>query len=369
MSEVSQCRWGILGTAFIAHKHWRAFWNVENATLSAVASRSLENAQKFVNECQSLVPYADCPAAVGSYEELLHRDDVDAVYIPLPTGLRKPWVIQAAEAGKHVLAEKPAGVTAADVAEMIAACKQNGVQFMDGVMFMHSRRLDLLRSVLSSSILGDLRRIVSHFTFSAPEAFLTDNIRLHSELEPAGCLGDLGWYCMRMILWTMQGRLPKRVTARVLTPLRRNDSPTAVPGEFSAELFFDGGVSAAFYCSFLTENQQWVTIGGSKGFVSIYDFVLPCVGAEAEFFVTRDIYNANGCDFNMERHIQRFAVNEYAGGTADSQEANMIRTFSKLVLSGKTDDSWPQWALSTQTVLDACVKSARADGAMVSVGG
>jgi predicted dehydrogenase len=367
MQSKSECRWGILGAAGIARKNWKAIWNSGNATLTAVASRRQDTAQKFINTCQALAPFAAAPQAVGGYEELLNRDDVDAVYIPLPTGLRKPWVLRAAAAGKHVLAEKPAGVSLADVTAMVSACRDHGVQYMDGVMFMHSRRLDLLRSVMEGDILGGIRRITTQFTFAAPDEFLRDNIRLHSELEPAGCLGDLGWYCIRFILWAMQGQLPRRVTGRILTPLRRQDSPTAVPGEFSGELLFDGGVSAGFYCSFLTENQQWVNIGCKRGFVTIPDFVLPRVGNEAEFFVTRDVYSVDGCDFNMERHVQRFATNEYAGGTANSQETYMIQHFSDLVLQSKFDESWPKITLATQAVRDACLASARGDGTKVSV--
>ena len=153
--ETGVCRWGILGTAGIARKNWQAIALSGNSTLTAVASRSLDRSRQFIAECQAACPLPSAPAAVGSYDELLTRPDVDAVYIPLPTGLRKEWVVRAADAGKHVLVEKPVGVTAADVRDMLAACDRNRVQFMDGVMFMHSRRLDALRRTLDD---GDERR-------------------------------------------------------------------------------------------------------------------------------------------------------------------------------------------------------------------
>ena len=135
------CRWGILSTANIARKNWLAIRNSGNAVVTVVGSRKIEKSQQFINDCQASAPFSQMPEACGSYDELLKRDDVDAVYIPLPTGVRKEWVIKAANAGKHVLCEKPVGVSAADVVEMLAACKKNNVQFMDGVMFMHSQRL------------------------------------------------------------------------------------------------------------------------------------------------------------------------------------------------------------------------------------
>ena len=110
----STCRWGILGTANIARKNWRAIRNSGNSTLTAVASRDAAKARKFIDECQADVPFPTAPVPCG-YDELLARKDVDAVYIPLPTGIRREWVVKAAMAGKHVLCEKPCGVNAADV--------------------------------------------------------------------------------------------------------------------------------------------------------------------------------------------------------------------------------------------------------------
>ena len=168
------CRWGILSAAHIARKNWLAIKNSENAIITAVASRSVEKAQQFIDECQAHSSFETKPVALGSYEELLKRPDVDAVYLPIPTGLRKEWVIRAAEAGKHVLAEKPVGCDASEVAEMIAACKKHNVQFMDGVMFMHSLRLNKLRETLNDGqSVGQLRRITSQFSFNGTEEFCT----------------------------------------------------------------------------------------------------------------------------------------------------------------------------------------------------
>ncbi|MFM7604302.1 MAG: Gfo/Idh/MocA family protein, partial [Prosthecobacter sp.] len=130
--STTTCRWGILGAAFIARKNWQAIREAGNAMLVAVASRDLNRAQAFIDECQAQVPHPIVPQAMDSYEALLARRDIDAVYIPLPTGIRKEWVIHAAQAGKHVLVEKPVGCELNDVAEMVAACEKHGVQFMDG---------------------------------------------------------------------------------------------------------------------------------------------------------------------------------------------------------------------------------------------
>jgi predicted dehydrogenase len=353
------CRWGILGTADIARKNWKAIALAGNATVAAVASRSPERSREFVDRCQSARPLPAVPAALGSYDELLARPDVDAVYVPLPTGVRKEWVLKAAEAGKHVLVEKPVGVTVDDVREMIAACERRRVQLMDGVMFMHSRRLPALRATLDDGeSVGRIRRIAAQFSFNAPEGFAEENIRGDSRLEPHGCVGDLGWYPIRLALWVMKHELPAEVAARMLA----EDGPPGgdkVPYELSAELLFAGGVSASLYCSFRTENEQWAVVSGTRGLVQVHDFVLPFFGDEVRFDVTNSTFEKTGCDFDMRRRTRTVVIPEYSNSHAGAQEASMFRDFSALVLAGRLDPHWGDVALRTQLVMDACLRSAR----------
>ena len=309
----------------------------------------------------------NAPVALGSYDDLVAREDVDAVYIPLPTGLRKEWVIKAAEAGKHVLVEKPVGVTAADVRDMLAACDRNRVQLMDGVMFMHSHRLDALRRTLDDGeSVGRVRRIVAQFSFLAPGSFLQENIRADHRLEPHGCLGDLGWYTLRFALWVMRFELPTEVTARLLAEAGTPGLPDKVPFEMSGELVFPGGVSAAFYCSFQTENEQWANVSGTKGLVHVSDFVLPFFGDEVRFEVTNSVFQVTGCDFDMQRRTRQVVLPEYSNSHATAQEANLFRTFSSLVVTRRLDPRWGEFALRTQLVLDACRQSAT-EGRTVSL--
>jgi predicted dehydrogenase len=359
------CRWGILGTANIARKNWKGMRLAGNAVLSAVASRDPAKAQRFIDDCQSEVPFPAAPAAC-TYEELLARADVDAVYIPLPTGIRKEWVVKAAEAGKHVLCEKPCGVHAGDLQAILDACRANRVQFMDGVMFMHSARLPLLRQVLDDGeTVGDIRRITSQFCFSAPEEFMKSNIRVSDSLEPLGALGDLGWYNLRFTFFAMKYVLPERVTGRTLFEHGSGSKP--VPMEFSAELFFPGGATAGFYCSFRTENHQWGHISGSKGSVLVPDFVLPFYGSESAFEANKPLFAASGCTFRMESHPVRYAVRECSEGAENAQEVNMIRTFGNLVTGGTPDPTWGEIAMKTQVVMDACLRSAQQNGKPIDV--
>jgi predicted dehydrogenase len=357
----SVCRWGILGTATIAQKNWRAIANASNAVLTAVASRTDTRANEFIDLCQGAVAFDARPQALGSYESLIERDDVDAIYIPLPTAIRKEWVLKAARAGKHVLAEKPTATSAEDLLEMLQVCRENNVQFMDGVMFMHSKRLQAMGEALwNTDAVGDIRRIVSHHTFCAPPEFLDGNIRMSTELEPHGCLGDVGWYSIRLILWAMKYQMPKQVVGRTLASQGRPDSPGGVPTEFSAELIFDDTTSAHFYCSFLTANQQWGTIGGTNGFLHVQDFVLPFFDSSLYFDTAFAEYTIDACDFDMQKHVTSHEVREYANSRPCSQETRMIEQMSEIAITGQRDPTWEQIAYRTQVVMDLCFESANA---------
>ena len=366
--STDKLRWGILGTANIAQKNWKAIRQSGNGTVIAVASRSLERSREFIRNCQAEAPMEQAPRPFGSYAALLASPDIDAVYIPLPTGLRKEWVLKAAAAGKHIVCEKPCAPTVADLEEMLAACRKHNVQFMDGVMFMHSRRLEAMRQVLKSAQgVGTIKRITSAFTFGSTPEFFSGNIRTHSALEPLGCLGDLGWYCIRLALWVMDWNLPARVRGQMLSQFARPDSPTPVATDFSGELFFENQVSSAFYCSFITANQQWAMISGDQGYLELDDFVLPFNGPELEFRTQKPAFVVNGCDFKMEPHSKSFKVPEPSHGDPIAQESNLFRNFSDQVTSGALNELWPGIALKTQRVACACLESARQHGRAIDL--
>jgi len=335
----------------------------------AVASRDLGRCQQFIRECQAEAAFAKTPRALGDYADLLKQKDVDAVYIPLPTGLRKEWVLRAAEAGKHVLCEKPCAVTLADLKEMVAACRKNGVQFMDGVMFMHSQRLELMRKKLDDGeTVGKLRRINTAFNFNAPGGFLTTNIRVHDGLEPDGCVGDQGWYCIRFTLWAMNWELPRRVSGRILSEHQRPDGGKPVPAEFTGEMFFGGGVSATFYCSFLTELEQRAIVSGTRGYLQVADFVVPKAGRAVAFDTGTAGLAFEGCDTIVQAKTRKWVIKEASHGQPSAQETNLFRNFAAQVLSGVLSDFWPEVSLKTQQVMEACMQSARAGGRMVELG-
>lgn len=199
-----------MGTATIADSVHQAMCDAPSAEPVGIASRTLEKARAWADE-------RGIPKAFASYSELLEDDEIDAVYIPLPTTLHLEWVVKAAEAGKHVLVEKPVGVSEAEVATMTAACAKAGVHFMDNVMFMHNQRLAAIADALPQ--IGEVRRVTACAGFLAPEEFLegdTRDIRTQASADPLGCLGDVGWYNIRTVMFAKNWSLPTYVTAHAL---------------------------------------------------------------------------------------------------------------------------------------------------------
>ena len=305
------CRWGFLSTASISQKNWKAIWHASNATLCGVASRDKSKAQQYIDNLQRFAPFESAPQAIDGYAALLGSDQIDAVYIPLPTGLRKEWVIRAAEAGKHVLCEKPCAVSKEDLVEILDACRQNNVQFMDGVMFMHSLRLKQMRETIDQpQNIGDIKRITSSFSFNGGDEWATENIRTSGDLEPLGCLGDLGWYNIRFSLWAKEWEMPQQVRGTMLSEYTRSNQ-ASVPIEFSGDMQFADGCSASFYCSFVSELQQWGVISGTLGYLQIEDFVVPYHGSRTHYELKKAAFDVVGCDFNMENRSVNVGTDEH----------------------------------------------------------
>lgn len=315
--------WGIIGCADIAKKFVKSIKLAENAKLVAVGSRTLEKVQLFSQETE-LSPDVQL---YGTYQEVLDNPSVQAVYIPLPTTLHLEWVKRAAVAGKHILLEKPVALDANEFHLMITICREHNVFLMDGTMFMHHPRTIALQDTLRDPSAGMLRRVNTCFNFSTDEEFLRSNIRVKSDGDPLGVLGDLGWYCIRLGLVAF-GRgskiipQPVKCSARCskwtehkvkLYPLTKSN-----PFRFlwkCGELFFFQKMNhkcslslpvsscryglrvlniSAHYCSQSFEiHLLGVDSCHCDQIISCPDFVLPYSSQEA--FFTRDISPLPGC--------------------------------------------------------------------------
>lgn len=181
-------RWGIIGAAGIAKAFALGVQHSKTGEMLAIASRTLEKADEFAKECK-------IPRKYGSYEELLADKDLQAVYIATPHPMHAEWAIKAAEAGKHILCEKPAALNYWELMAMIESAKDNNVFFMEAFMYRCHPQTKELVKLLRKKIIGDIRVIQATFSFHAgfnPESRLFKN-----QLGGGGIL-DVGCYCTSM---------------------------------------------------------------------------------------------------------------------------------------------------------------------------
>ena len=321
-------RWGILGTAHIATKVSQAMHQANNVELHAIASRDLTKAQTWAAE-------HNVKHAYGRYEALLDDPQIDAVYIPLPPSMHMEWTIKAAIQGKHVLCEKPLTLNADQARVMAAACQQHGVQLMDGVMWVHHQRTQAMKTQIDTGKLGPLRRITAAFSFNWDQ-LPTANIRTQNDLG-GGAMGDLGYYCVRAILWAYE-TLPTRVyaTARFYNEVDFN---------LSALLWFTDGRMASFDCGFDTVTRKWFEIAGTLGSLVCDDFVVPHTEQSARFW----LHGANGASAG-EHKVDNCI-----------QEVRMMERFAAQVATGQLEAAWPRQAIDTMQVCDALLTAVRED--------
>ncbi|XP_010916976.1 uncharacterized oxidoreductase At4g09670 [Elaeis guineensis] len=347
--KANPVRFGILGCATIARKVSRAIALAPNATVVAVGSRSLDKAQRFIAD-NGLPPAA---RAQGSYEAVLDDPAVDAVYVPLPTGLHVRWAVAAAEHGKHVLLEKPTALCAADLDRILEACRSRGVQFMDSTMWMHHPRTARMRELLSDpNRFGQLKAIHSSFTFCADPDFLQNDIRVKPDLDALGALGDVGWYCIRAILWAADYELPK--TAIAHHGCVKNQAGVIL--SCGATFVWDDGKDATFHCSFLSNLTMELCVMGTRGTLHLSDFVIPFEETPAKFRIATD------SGFKELQTGWHPLPSEHVISTDLPQEALMIQEFARLAGSirdsgCKPDEKWYTITRNTQLVLDAVKES------------
>ena len=244
----NKTRWGILSTARIARKAMiPALQESTMAEVSAVASRAEEKARAFAAKLGILKAY-------GSYEALLADPEIDAIYNPLPNHLHKDWTIRAAEAGKHILCEKPLALNVEDVQAMIDAARANSVQLVEAFMYRHHPRIAAARQMLREGAIGELRTIETAFTFKLDDF---SNIRYQPE-KGGGALLDVGCYCVN-ISRLMAGREPVAVQARA------HWAATGVDDQLAGILDFGDGLLAHFDCGINQVDRQRCLLGGTQG--------------------------------------------------------------------------------------------------------
>ncbi len=249
---IKKIRWGILGGAKIAVKDViPAMKSAKNCEIVAIASRDFAKAKQIADEL-------NIPRFYGSYDDLLNDSEVDAVYIPLPNHLHAEWTIKSAQAGKHVLCEKPIGMNAAEVRQMIEVRDKFGVKIQEAFMVRTHLTWLAVREIVKSGKIGDLQSITMFFSYAN---FDKSNIRNRLEMG-GGALMDIGCYCINLSRFIFDEE-PIRVSGLI-----ERDSQTNIDKLTSAMLQFPTG-HATFTCSTQVVPYQKMQVLGTNGRIEI----------------------------------------------------------------------------------------------------
>ena len=320
-------RWGVLGVS--AHFRLRVFIPTRDSDLvhvSAVASRSLPKAENAAREF-------GIPKAYGSYEELLDDKDIEAVFIPLPNHMHVEWIKKAADRGKHILCEKPLGMTAGEVREAIEYAAKKEVMLMEAFMYKLHPQWQRARDLV---FIGEIGRIMSVNTTFAYSLTDPDNIR-NILAVGGGAIRDIGCYAVNSARFIL-GKEPVRVFSHITRdPNFKTDILTSGILDF-------GDVHSEFMIGTQTFPFQRMDVHGTGGRITIRNpfNIFPDVP------VRISVTNGVG---KRDLHI----------GPAD-QYAVEFDGFSRALREGKPVPTPPEDALNNQKVLDAllrCEKSGK----------
>ena len=241
-------RIGILGCANIARQFARDVSGCPDANVVAVGSRSKETADAFAGAC-------GIARSHGSYEALLADADVDVIYLPLPNSLHAEWAIKAAEAGKHVLCEKPLAMGLGQAQTMFEAASQHGVMLLEAFPYYFQPQTGAMLELVRGGAVGRVRSVQASFGFTLSKP--AGNIRLNPALG-GGALLDAGCYALSLIRLVM-GEAPQKVMADAVWA----DSDVDI--SLLATLFYADGRRAQLSCAMDTANHRRATIVGTEG--------------------------------------------------------------------------------------------------------
>lgn len=246
-----RARWGLLSTARINERLIPCLKRSERNELIAVASRSRDTADLYAEE-------HGISKAYGSYEEMLADPAIDVVYISLPNGLHTEWSLRCAEAGKHVLCEKPLALSVEEVDQLLEAAGRCGVTIQEATMMRFHSQTAYVRNLIAQGAIGEVRMGRGLFTFTLERP---GDIRLDPAMG-GGSVWDLGSYCVSFARTVLQAE-PVEVRAVEVT------GPTGIDLSFSGHLRFPKGTFFHFFSSFASFTQVDADLLGTAGYLHL----------------------------------------------------------------------------------------------------
>ncbi|MWA03673.1 gfo/Idh/MocA family oxidoreductase [Actinomadura sp. LD22] len=314
---------GVIGCADIARRRAiPALRTDPRVRLVAVASRSEAKAREFAAEF-------GCAAVVG-YADLLARPDIDAVYVPLPSGLHDEWAGKALRAGKHVLSEKPLTTGAAATGRLVATARDRGLALMENFMFVHHAQHRRVLGLVADGAIGEVRAL--HAAFTIPRR-PDDDIRYQADLG-GGALLDVAGYPIRAARMLLRG--PLSVAGAVL----RHDP----------ELGVDLGGAA------LLRSVDGVTAHLTFGLENAYRCFYELWGTEGTLRLDRAF--TPPADHKPLVRVERADGVEEIVLEPDDQFAGSVRCFADLALSGEGRARWARDALEQAELVEEIRRSA-----------
>ena len=270
-------KWGIIGTGMIAHIFASGIAQSRTGTLLAVGSRRQETADAF-GEIWHV------PRRYGSYTDLLMDGDVQAVYISTPHPLHAQWAIRAAEAGKHILCEKPIAINFAQTRAMVEAARRNDVFLMEAFMYRCHPQTEKLVELIRSGVIGRVRVIQATFSFNSDDD--PDGRLLNNELGGGGIL-DVGCYCAsmaRLVAGAANGQRFSNPTQVVGTA---HVGKTQVDEYAAASLSFPGDIIANLFAGVRVHGGSEVRIFGTEGSIFVPSPFTPGFGEALSMLVKK----------------------------------------------------------------------------------
>lgn len=301
MTATTPIRWGILGPGGIARAFTGGVAASHTGKLVAIGARNPAKPGLAENFPGARI--------LDGYEALLADPDIDAVYIAVPHPGHAQWAIRAAEAGKHVLCEKPLALTAFEADAMIHAARKAGTFLGEAFMYrLHPQTLKLVE-LIKSGVIGEIRMIKSSFGFAMP-GFMPQHRLYANELAGGGIL-DVGGYpvsMVRLIAGAASGK-PFAEPDRVVGTAHLGQS--GVDEWASALLHFPDGIVAEVSCSISLNQDNVLRILGTKGRIEVPDFWF--AGGNRDVGLGHiDVIGADGSretiSVNEKRHVYSFEV-------------------------------------------------------------
>lgn len=321
----TKINWGILGTADIAIEQViPAMMNCEHSRVHAISSRSYDKAKKVADRFS-------IEKCFGTYEEMLNDEEVEAIYIPLPNHLHVPWSIKALRAGKHVLVEKPIGLSRAEAESLMEESnKHPHLKIMEGFMYRHHPQWIKAKELVESGEIGDVKSIQSSFSFFDDNA----NSIVNRKEYGGGSLMDIGCYPISLSRFIFDSE-PEQVLGTI-----EYHPEFDVDSVATAILKFNGGTSSFFSSIQLQEHQQ-ARIFGTNGEIEFEIPFNPIANKPSKIFLHRNDKREeivfDSCDqYTIQADLFSLAIlNDTEVPTSLLDAANNMRIIERIIESDK----------------------------------